>query len=83
MLYHRFYLESIEWIGAAAREGVAALGGKFPLHAGLYLPDLSPDDLAQAIRQARVAGAAGVALFEMGGLTPEHLARLKAELWSG
>ncbi len=79
MLYHRFYLEDIAWIGAGVREGVAALGGR-PLHAGLYLPDLPPDDLALAVETARAAGASGVALFEMGGLTDAHLAALREVL---
>ena len=82
MLYHRFYKEPVPWIGAAAREGVAALGGRFPLHAGLYLPDLDPTELAQAVRAAREAGAAGFSLFEMAGLSDAHHAALRAALRS-
>ena len=79
MLYHRFYLEGIDWIGAGVREGVAALEGT-PLNAGLYLPDLTPKDLALAVAVARDAGAAGVSLFEMNGLTDEHLTALRGVL---
>lgn len=80
MLYHRFYEEPVAWIGRAAAEGVKALDGAFPLHAGLYLPDLAPDDLKEAIRQARGAGAAGVSLFELGSLKDEHLPVLRQGL---
>ena len=75
MLYHRFYLEDLAWIGAGVREGVAALDGR-PLNAGLYLPDLSPSELAQAVAICRETGASGVSLFESNGLSAEHLAAL-------
>lgn len=81
MLYHRFYLEEIDWIGDGVREGLAALGGS-PLNAGLYLPDLDPSALGRAVRVSRDAGASGVALFEMEGLTDEHLRVLRRELGS-
>lgn len=73
MIYHGFYEEPVSWVGDAVREGVAHLGGARPLVAGLYLPDLSPDDLARAIQLALAAGAAGVSVFEMGGLTDDYL----------
>jgi len=79
MLYHSFYEEPVSWIGDAAREGVSALAGRVPLYAGLYLPDLAPAELAQAIEHARAAGAAGFALFELDGITDEHLARIAAD----
>lgn len=80
MLYHSFYEEPVSWIGSAAREGVTALGGRFPLYAGFYLPSLTPDELAQALRAAREAGAAGFSLFEMNGLTDAHHAHLRTAI---
>ena len=86
MLYEGFYLEDIPWIEAGVREGVAALkasesdvrgGGVTPLNAGLYLPSLDPPALAEAVAAARGAGASGVSLFEMDGLTDAHLAALR------
>lgn len=74
MLYHGFYGEEIPWIGESAREGVRALPASETLYAGLYLPDLDPPSLARAIDAARAGGAAGVAFFEMNGLTDAHLA---------
>jgi uncharacterized lipoprotein YddW (UPF0748 family) len=76
MLYHGFYHEPVSWIGPAVREGLAALPAGRPLVAGLYLPDLSPAALGEAVRVALGAGAAGVSLFEMDGATDAHLAVL-------
>ena len=78
MIYHNFYLEDISWVEFATREGVAALPSERPLYSGLYLPSLTPDELAQAVRVAREGGSAGVALFEMGGLSDDHLVELRA-----
>jgi uncharacterized lipoprotein YddW (UPF0748 family) len=73
MAYHGFYNEPVPWIGEAVREGVAALPGTTPLYAGLYLPDLTPGDLGTAVGVAMAAGAAGVSVFEMDGLSDQHL----------
>ncbi len=78
MIYHSFYLEDVSWVESATREGVAALPAQRPLYSGLYLPSLTPDELAQAVRVAREGGSAGVALFEMGGLSDDHLVELRA-----
>lgn len=83
MLYHEFYLEPIEWIGSATAEGVAALPANRPLYAGLFIPSLPPADLAEAVRVAREGGAAGVSLFELDGLTDEHLTRFASVARTG
>ena len=81
MLYHDFYLEDIPWIGERVRDGVHALEGSGRhLDAGLYLPDLDPADLARAVGAVRDAGASGVSLFEMEGLTEQHLLSLEGVL---
>jgi uncharacterized lipoprotein YddW (UPF0748 family) len=73
MTYHAFYKESMSWIGEAVRAGVAALPTSRPIFAGLYLPDLTPVELGRAVRTALDAGAAGVSVFEMEGLSEAHL----------
>ena len=78
MTYHRFHDQDIPWIGAAVREGVAAIPRTELLYAGLHLPDLDPAALVQAVNVARDAGAAGVALYDSGGLTDAHLAALSS-----
>lgn len=79
MLYHSFYVEDIPWIGDGVRAGLAALGST-PLSAGLYLPALDPPRLGAAVATAREAGADGVSLFEMHGLTDDHLVALRDAL---
>ncbi len=75
MAYNKFYNKGVDWIGTATREGVTALAGEAPLYSGLYVPDLSPGELYDAVRFARREGAAGVSLFGTGQLTDEHLTR--------
>ncbi len=75
MIYHSFYLEPVEWIEQATREGVEALNGRFPLYAGLFIPALNPDELAQAVELSSTAGARGVVLFEGKMPTEEHWQR--------
>lgn len=76
MIYHGFYKEDVAWIGDAVAEGVAALHNKFPLYAGLYLPDFkSNTEIQQGIEGALRKGAAGVSLF--GKVTDDVLAILQ------
>ena len=76
MIYHGFYKEEIGWIGDAVAEGVKGIGGKFPLYAGLYLPNFKNDqDIKTAIENALQNGAAGVSIF--GRLNPGLLEILK------
>ncbi|NQU84818.1 MAG: family 10 glycosylhydrolase [Mariniphaga sp.] len=64
MIYHGFYKEPVSWIGDAVKEGVHFLNGKFPLYAGLFLPDFKSDDeLKKGIETAINNGASGVSLF--------------------
>ena len=64
MIYHGFYKEPIHWIGTAVEEGINSLKGKYPLYAGLYLPDFKNlIELEQAIKLVKIKGAAGVSLF--------------------
>ena len=64
MIYHGFYKEQVRWIGDAVEEGIHFLNGKFPLYAGLFLPDFnSIDDLEEGIKLAINNGASGVSIF--------------------
>jgi len=76
MIYHGFYKEDVRWIGDAVKEGVHFLNGKFPLYAGLYLPDFKTnEELKQGMQYALQNGAAGISLF--GNVSDEVLATLK------
>ncbi len=83
MIYNGFYKEPVAWIERATRDGVAALAGRLPLYSGLYLPDLPPADLADAVRRALRGGARGISLFEASMLTPEHWSALTPVLARG
>ena len=73
MIYHGFYQEQVSWIGDAVKEGVHFLCDRFPLYAGLFLPNFkNMDELTAGIGVAIQNGAAGVSLF--GHVTPEVLA---------
>jgi len=73
MLYHSFYDQPIDWIGDCMRENVQSV--RFPIHAGLYMPDLAkPEEFRQAVAVAFHRGAHGVSLF--GGVDPAHWAVL-------
>ncbi|MEM0962211.1 MAG: hypothetical protein AAGK21_06730 [Bacteroidota bacterium] len=80
MVYNWFYEEEIDWIEPTVREGVTGLGGRLPLYAGLYVPELLPADLAEAARRALAGGASGVAIFEGVGTSPAHWEALGAVL---
>jgi uncharacterized lipoprotein YddW (UPF0748 family) len=77
MIYNGFYNEKVNWIGDAVAEGVNGLHKKFPLFAGLYLPDFKSDDeLKQAIQYAQQNGAKGISFF--GKVDDKILAILKS-----
>jgi hypothetical protein len=76
MIYHGFYNEPVQWIGDAVAEGVAGIGGRFPLYAGLYLPDFkNVDEVKAGMEAALNNGAAGISLF--GSIDEKVLAVLK------
>lgn len=64
MVYHGFYKENVPWIGRAVKEGVRGLDGRFPLYAGLYLPDFKDnEEVEEGIEYALANGADGIAIF--------------------
>ena len=82
MLYQGFYNEDINWIGQQVKAGLERLGNDKPIYSGLFIPQLSPGELSQAIRVSRQAGASGVCLFDHSALKEEHWEVIKKELAS-
>jgi len=80
MVYHNFYEKEVPWIETAVRNGVAALGPETPLYSGLYVPELSPDQLVAAAEHARAGGAGGVTLFNVGNMTDTHWEKVSGVL---
>ena len=75
MIYHGFYNEQVSWIGDAVEEGIHFLNGRFPLYAGLFLPNFkSNKELEAGIKTALENGASGISLF--GDVNKETLAIL-------
>jgi len=80
MLYHSFYKEQPEWVGAQTREGVAAV--KRRLYSGLFVGEMDTDTFARTVEISLRAGASGVSLFADRSVKPamwQALARLTKE----
>ena len=64
MIYHGFYQEPPEWIGLAATDGLRVLNGKFPMYAGIFLPDFNNiSEIEAGIQSALEAGVRGISIF--------------------
>lgn len=75
MIYHGFYKEEVPWIGDATKQGIRGIDGRFPLYAGLFLPDFKNNsELEEGIKYALENGACGVSIF--GELSDDVLAIL-------
>lgn len=74
MIYHHYYAEDIDWIGACVADGVREVNGRYPVYAGV-LPR-KDDDLVRIREIVLANGGRGISVFSAGALTPERLAAL-------
>ncbi|MFC2097734.1 hypothetical protein ACFLSI_05310 [Bacteroidota bacterium] len=72
MIYHSFYNEDIKWVGSSTKAGVNSIPENRDLITGLYIPEMSPDELRQAITEAKNNGAKGISIFSKPGITAKH-----------
>jgi len=72
MLYHNFYNAEIDWIGEQTKAALERLKHKKPIYSGLFIPQLSPAALADAIDISKDAGAKGTCLFAFGSMESGH-----------
>ncbi len=72
MIYHSFYNEDINWVGSSTKNGVKSIPESRELITGLYIPELSPDELGRAIVEAKKNGAGGISIFSRPGITEKH-----------
>lgn len=72
MLYNNFYNKGIDWIKEQTEKGVASLTGRLPLYSGLFIPQLSPEDMTKAIEASYSGGARGIVLFSAQSMTDAH-----------
>lgn len=77
MLYHNFYNADLDWIGHHLEKQIAELEIKKPVYSGLFIPSLTPEQLAKAFEISRNTGAAGVSLFAYNHLTEDHYKVIK------
>ncbi len=72
MLYHGFYNEDLHWIKEQCKKGIAGMTVSKPLYSGLFIPDLTPDELKQAYKLSIRGGASGISLFSLGAMKEGH-----------
>jgi len=72
MLYHTSYGGDIAWIREQTEKGIKSLKRKIPLYSGLFVPSLSPEELAEAVKASLEGGASGVSLFSSGAMSDAH-----------
>ena len=78
MIYNNFYNEELDWIGYATKQGVNDLrGGETELHTGIYVPEMTGQEVYDAITYAVENGARGVSFFDGPALTREQLSAIK------
>lgn len=80
MLYHGFYNREVDFIEEHTRKALDRLKGKAPVFSGLYMPDITPDQMETAHQHALKAGAQGIAIFALENTTPEQWSSLKKVL---
>lgn len=72
MTYPGFYSEGVGWIGKCITEGRREVKDRVPVYAGLFIPDLKPDQMVEAIKSAMLNGASGVVIFDYNSMTDKH-----------
>lgn len=72
MLYHNFYNEGPEWIGEQLSLQISLMKKPAPVYAGLFLPSLTPEELAKTLSIIRESGGLGYSVFAYHNITEEH-----------
>lgn len=72
MLYHNFYNAPLDWIGEHIMRQIDDFNSPKPIYVGLFLPNLTPEELIEAINISKQAGAEGISLFSYHQLTDIH-----------
>ena len=77
MLYSNFYNRDNSFVSEHVTKAQSRLKEKKPIYAGLFVPELSPVQLQEAIEMAIASGASGFSAFDLGSLNNHHFAMLK------
>lgn len=71
MLYHKFYNEKANWIGQMISQSKHQTRNNFPIHAGIYLPELQPKEFRKIVGIVKQNEAEGIALFPANQISKE------------
>lgn len=80
MLYHGFYNRDVDFIEEHTKKALTRLNGKAPVYSGLYMPDITPNQMADAHQHALNAGAKGISIFALENTTEEQWASIRKTL---
>lgn len=80
MLYNSFYNKGTDWIKEQTEKGRQLISKTQPLYSGLFVPQLSPDELNQAVDASISGGAKGIVLFALHSMTDEKWRSFKKVL---
>ncbi len=77
MNYYNFYNKEVSWLNEIVKEEKQTVNKKGKLISGLFLSDMSPDELSEAITYSMESGADGVSLYSDEMFTGELLSVFK------
>jgi len=77
MLYHHFYNENIDWITFCTKQCLSDVKYKNQeIHPGIYIANISPNELSQILDNISKTGAKGVSIFSGNGISDEQFSIL-------
>ena len=68
MLYYTFYNVKYTWVKKHTKISTKSVNNQQAIYSGLYIPDLKPLDLENAVQSAFKGGAKGVSIFSLGAM---------------
>ncbi|MEN0004287.1 MAG: family 10 glycosylhydrolase [Bacteroidota bacterium] len=80
MLYNNFYNREVDFIKEHTQKALARMATPKPVYSGLYLPELSPEQMKAGAQMGLEGGASGLAFFEIGSMTDAHWEELPHNL---
>ena len=80
MMYHQYYNEPVSWVEKVTREGVEKLNTNVSLYSGVFIGEISPEKMIEAVESVKNGGAKGICLFNAGKMTPAQWTALGTAL---
>ncbi len=80
MLYAAYYNGGVDWIAKKTGEEVKSQRYGAPVYSGLSVGQLSPEEIAEAVRLTSKAGGSGVSLFSAQAMSEKKWASLKSAI---